>query len=453
MRKIGKVFYGWWMVLASATLNLVTGGSFFYGFTVFFNPIRQEFGWNAAVTSIAFTFQRLESGVLGPIAGFLVDRVGPRRLMLVGWTAIGLGFFLMSRMQGLWVFYATFVLIASGLSFGSFIVTNTAIAHWFNRKRSRALTLIYVGYGLSGLLVPLVSIAIDQWGWRLTLERLAYIHWAIGIPLSLLFRHKPGQYGQLPDGEQPLAVGKGGDGQRKAAAADSGAGLTARQALRSPAFWMLGMVFLFQHLATSAVSVHVVPFLESVGFSRTVGATVVSGITLCSLIGRFGFGFLGDFWNKRYLIAISLVLQTAGLVAFAFVTPGSGWLIVLFLLTYAPGYGGPIPLRPALQADFFGMRSFGTIMGLMSTVSLVGGLFSPVLTGWIYDTYQSYQLAWLLLAATVPAVVFILLTKPPKDTGLVTPPCGSATLHYQTVPPFVSAADRVIALVDAKAKT
>lgn len=419
MRRVGKVFYGWWMVLASAALNLVSGASFFYGFTVFFNPIRGEFGWNAAATSVAYTFQRLESGIMGPIAGFLVDKIGPRRLMLGGWAAMGLGFYLMSRIQGLWAFYATTILVAVGLSFGSFIVPNTAIAHWFNRKRSRALSLVYVGYGLSGLLVPLVSMAIDVWGWRLTLERLAYINWAVGIPLSLLFRHKPQQYGNLPDGDAPAVEKAGSEPAHKAPAGDTG--MTVRQTLRTPAFWLLGLTFLFQHLATSAVMVHVVPFLESVGFTRTVGATVVTGMTVCSLIGRFGFGFWGDFWNKRYIIAISLTLQAIGLLVLAFVTQGSGWLILLFLLTYAPGYGGPIPLRPALQADFFGMRSFGTIMGLMSAVSLVGGLFSPIFTGWIYDEFQSYQLAWLLLAATtLPAVLFILITRPPKDTGMLT---------------------------------
>jgi MFS family permease len=418
MLKKGKVFYGWWMVFASAALNVLAGGSFFYGFTVFFNPIRETFNWSATVTSVAFTFQRLESGLLGPVAGFLVDRAGPRKLMLAGWSAVGLGFILMSRMNGLWSFYGTFLLISTGLSFGSFIVVNTAIALWFNKKRSRALTITYVGYGVSGLLVPLIALAIQEYDWRETLFWLGVILWVAGILCALLFRHRPEHFGLLPDGEIKAEDRSGvplpSSGGRNTIHSDS-SGLTAREALKTPAFWLLGLVFLFQHLATSAVTVHIVPFLESVGISRTVGALVVTGVTLCSLIGRLGFGFLGDFTNKRYLIAISLTLQAVGLFVFAFIQANTVWLIILFLLTYGPGYGGPIPLRPALQADYFGTRSYGTIMGLMSTVSMAGGLFSPVLAGWIYDATQSYQIAWLLFGATtLPAILLILLTRQPK---------------------------------------
>ena len=157
-----KIFYGWWIVASAAILNFFAGGTFFYGKTVFFNPIRNDFGWNAATTSVAYTLQRLESGVLGPLAGFLVDRVGPRRLMIFGWLAIGLGFYFMSRINSLWEFFGSFMIIAIGFSFGSSVVVNTAVAHWFTRKRSRAMTLVYVGMGACGILAPLLALSISQ---------------------------------------------------------------------------------------------------------------------------------------------------------------------------------------------------------------------------------------------------------------------------------------------------
>jgi len=160
--------------------------------------------------------------------------------------------------------------------------------------------------------------------------------------------------------------------------------------------------------------VHIVPYLESVRVSTTIAAMAVTGMTLCSVIGRLGFGFLGDFTNKRYLVATALTLQTIGLFIFSLISPDKSWLIIVFLLTYAPGYGGPIPLRPALQADYFGTRSFGTIMGLMASVSMVGGLFSPVVAGWMFDVTGSYRQAWQLFSLiTLPAVILILLAKPP----------------------------------------
>ena len=141
-----KIFYGWWMTLSASILYVFTGGTFFYGFTLFFNPIRTAFGWTAAVTSIAYVIQRLESGIAGPIVGLLVDKTGPRKLMLAGWCVVGLGFILMSQINSLWVFYLAFLIIGTGFSFGSFVTVSTAISNWFVRKRSRAITLVYIGF-------------------------------------------------------------------------------------------------------------------------------------------------------------------------------------------------------------------------------------------------------------------------------------------------------------------
>jgi MFS family permease len=420
-----KIFYGWWIVLACVVLNFFAGGAFVYGFTIFFNPIRDNFGWSAAITSVAFVFQRLEMGVLGPLAGFLVDRVGPRKLMFVGWSIISIGFFLMSQINSLWTFYGAFLFMAMGFSFGSFVVMNTAVAHWFERKRSRALTVIYLGFGASGTLVPLIAMSIDKLGWRESLVCLAVVLGVAGLLLSSVMRHKPEPYGYLPDGKSSSEAQASADVSDKlpanridtVASGSVATGFTTREALRTRAFWLLSGAFLFQHIGTSAVMVHIVPYLESVNVSTAIAATAVTGMTLCSVIGRLGFGFLGDFANKRYLVAIALTLQTIGLFIFSLVTVDRTWLIVIFLLTYAPGYGGPIPLRPALQADYFGTRAFGTVMGLMASVSMAGGLFSPVFAGWIFDVTGSYRLAWQLFALiTVPSVALILLAKPPQTS-------------------------------------
>jgi MFS family permease len=407
------------MAISCAIMNFFIGGSFFYGFTVFFNPIRQAFGWTAAQTSIAFTFQRLESGIAGPIVGLLVDRVGPRKLMVAGWVTVGLSFFWMSRLTSLWEFYASFFFVAVGFSFGSFVVMNAAIANWFNRKRSRALTIVYAGFGVSGLLVPLVSLAVMQLGWRETLTLIALISWIIGIPLSLIMRHKPAPYGYLPDGETKSPSDRLTNSSLKAAVSNGNLpiadGLTAMEALKTRAFWLLSSVFFFQQIGTTAIIVHIVPYLESIRIPSSFAAMVVTGLTLCSLIGRVFFGFLGDFKDKRYLITITMVLQVVGIFILSAVDANKLWLLVLFLIIYGLGYGGPIPLRPALQADYFGTKGFGTILGLMSLVTMVAGLVSPVVAGRIFDSTGSYKTAWDIFALiTLPAVPLILLATPPK---------------------------------------
>ncbi|MBI4304621.1 MAG: MFS transporter [Chloroflexi bacterium] len=408
---------------ASTILNVFAGGTYYYGFTVFFNPIKETFGWSSAVTSVAFSFRRLESGLAGPVAGFLVDKLGPRKLMLFGWFVFGLGFLWMSRIESLFTFYAAFVLAAIGASFGSFIVMNAAIAYWFRKKRSRAMSITYVGMGISGVLAPLLAWGITRYGWRDTLVYAGVSMWAVGIPLSLLMRSRPSQYGYLPDGEpmtttdQP-AISTNPHLVSKSVRTDLASPIrdfTVKMALRTRAFWLLAFVYLFQQVGVNALMVHLVPALESVNVPTTIAAGAVTGLTLFSLIGRLGVGFLGDFVNKRYLIAGSFVLQFIGLVLFTFVNADRAWLIVPFLLVYATGYGGPTPLRPAMQADYFGTKNFGTILGLLSLVSLFGGLASPVVAGWIFDTYGDYTRAWQLFALiTLLGIPLILLAKPPK---------------------------------------
>jgi len=324
----------------------------------------------------------------------------------------------MSRINSLWAFYGSFLLVALGMSFGTGIVMNTVVANWFDKKRSRALALVFIGPGISGILAPVLAFGIAHLDWRNTLLITGFVLLLAGVPLSFLFRHKPGEYGYLPDGEIPSETEKPVVEKTKAVKPDSyglNEGYTGAEALKTQAFWMLSLVFFFQALGTSAVTVHIVPYLESENVSVSVAAIAVTGLTLCSLIGRIGFGFLGDFMNKKVLIAISLAIQTIGLLIFAFISKDHIWLIIPFLFTYSPGFGGPIPLRAALQADFFGTKNYGTIMGLIGLIGTLGGLVSPIVAGWVYDTLGSYHVAWIWFAVlSAPAIPIILLTKSPK---------------------------------------
>jgi len=414
-----RIFYGWWIALTAAFLNIVTGGTYIYAFTTFFNPIRQTFGWSAAVTSFAFTLRGLETGLLDPLVGYMVDKFGTRKLMFFGWLVAGLGFISMSQINSLWTFYGSILVITTGFSFGTFIIFNAVIANWFFKKRSRALTLIYVGFGVSGVLVPLVAWSISQFGWRDTAIYIGILLCLVGLPLSSVMRHKPEQYGYLPDGETPREpTGEASlSSSTEIKGEDSGypnKEFSARKALMSLPFWLLSMAYFFQHIATSAVMVHIVPYLESAEVPTEIAATAVTGMTLCSLIGRIGFGTLGDFFPKRFLISVAFSLQALGVLIFSYIDGDKIWLLIPFLITYGIGYAGPIPLRAGLVADYFSIKSFGTIFGWVAMIGMLGGVASPVIAGWIFDSTGSYQIAWWLFAlTTIPAIPLMLLAKPP----------------------------------------
>ena len=405
-----KLYYGWWIAISAAVLRFFSGGSFFYGFSVFFNPIRDTFNWNAAQTSVAFTLRSIETGIFSPIVGTLADKIAPRKLMLIGWTIIGLGFVLMSRISSLWNFYACFMFTALGVSLGTGLVMNTTVANWFIKKRSRALTITFIGPGASGILAPLFAFSVGEIGWRQSLLIMGIGLWLIGIPLSFVFRDRPAHYGYLPDGESQPGIHSSTSRQPTQPAV----GFSAREAMKTRSFWMLSLSQLFQQMGTSAVTVHIVPYLENVGVPTAIAAFSVTGMTICSLIGRLGFGLWGDYTTKRYLMTLSIVLQVVGLLVFSMITPNTSWLLIVFLLTYGPGFGGPIPLWPAMQADYFGTKHFGTISGLLTLTTVIGSFASPILAGRIFDINGSYKLAWQLATlVTLPAIPLMLLALPP----------------------------------------
>jgi len=157
--------------------------------------------------------------------------------------------------------------------------------------------------------------------------------------------------------------------------------LSGKQSLRTRTFWMLALFNLFSGFSVTAIAVHEMPFLISVSISEKLAALTMLGITTSSLIGRLGFAWLGDIYDKRRLLAIAGILQTVGMFIFANIR--SPWMIIPFLLTYGPGYGARFPLLPAMQADYFGTKTFASLRGLYALGFTIPGLIAPLFAGWV----------------------------------------------------------------------
>ena len=418
-RRDKPLFYGWWIVGAGAVSQAYTSGAFWHGFGAFFDPIVTQFGWSRAVTSGVVSLQRTESGMIAPFVGTFIDRFGPRKVMLVGILATGLGFVSLSRVNSLWQFYAAFTLITIGLSFGTFLVVTTCVANWFVAQRGRALSVLFAGSGLGGLMVPLIILLISATDWRTGLLVIGIGFWVMGIPVAFVMKSRPEDYGYFPDGGPPdageSAGGAGGEtggsssgevGARTATRTATEAAFTVRQALRTRTFWQMALALGSGQLIMSA-SVHQIPALTSFGVSRETAGLVMMGVAIMSLAGRVLSGVLGDMIDKRQVIAGAFVCQLLGTVIFAYT--GNVLHLLGFILFWGIGFGASIPLRFALLADYFGRRHFGSIIGIMMTVSTIFGVVGPVFVGWMFDWRGNYRDPYLILSLTLVVSIPLIL--------------------------------------------
>jgi len=411
---VGRVFYGWWIVLATSLIHLWGAGTFFYSFTAFFNPLVEEFGWSYSATSVAASIRSIEGGIASPLVGLATDRFGARRLLFFGSVVSGLGFVLFSRIDSLWSFYTVFLFLSIGTSFLFPVPGWTAVAGWFIRKRGTAIGILSAAIGLGGGLIYAVNALIELYGWRTALVIIGIGMWVIGIPCSLAVRHRPEPYGLAPDGEKPPESKRDQDGRLGRSTPVFDESFSLRKAMRTQAYWGIAMAVTVSAASVHAVVVHVMPHLISVDFSREKASLAAALIVFVSITGRFGMGWLSNHVDSRILLAFSFVLQATGLILLA--GAKNVWWVVAFVATLGPGYGGVITLRLTIQAQYFGRKAFGAIQGSFMAVMMVGTISSPLLTGMCYDRFGHYRLAWFIMAGVHLAVIpLILKIKPPRS--------------------------------------
>jgi MFS family permease len=399
------MFYGWFIVAAATLLTAYHSAIFVYGLTAFLTPMSLTTGWSYAQISLAASIRGLEIGGLDPLAGLAVDRWPARRLMAVGFVLFTAGTVIISRAASLPVFYGGFIVVGMGSSLCLTIVQTTVIARWFKRNIGKASGVLAMGFALGGLAVPLVVKAVDTYGWRDVLMYLGLGGLVLGLPLSRVFRERPEQYGQFPDGRQPEAM-------TGMAAVDSGPDL--RQAIRMPAFWLIGVATMFQFTTVHAVTVHMVPYMESLGTSRETAAVGVTIFSLVGLVMRVAYGALADAFGKKYIYALSNGITAAALVLLGALDGRSFGALVLFGVIYGLGVSGATPLRTPIAREYFGVRRFGAIFGMLAIFSTIGGVAGAPIAGWVFDTRQTYFPIWYVYAGltVLGTVLMLLLPKP-----------------------------------------
>ncbi len=307
------------------------------------------------------------------------------------------------------------MLIALGMSLSTMTVLMTAVANWFHKKVGVASGIAVSGFGFGGLLLPVMVRLIEVYQWRMTITILALGMLVTVLPLSLVFRHKPEQYGYLPDGQvEDTATFDNSPGLPPTVEVD----VKAKQALKSNTFWHIALAFIFHTMFVSTVITHVMPYLSSIGIARSRSSLVATAIPLTSIAGRLGLGWLGDKFKRRLVTAGAFAIMGFGLLCFGFTSSAGNWLFIPFLVLFGIGYGGCNALRPSLVREYFGRTSFGTVFGLIMGISMVGGIIGPPLAGWVYDNWSSYQVIWFVFAGLSVAALISVLTISPVRTAV-----------------------------------
>lgn len=415
LRRRPVIFYGWWVVLSGTAIMALMGAFSYYGMGVFFNSIKDDLGWSAAALGAALSLARIQGGVLAPGVGFLIDKYGAQKLVLIGVVLSGLGFILLGQTMSVVYFYIIFIfLVQGGVSAGMGNAPMAAVTNWFSRRRATAHGVMNLGLSFGGILALPLAWIIEAWGWRQALVFAGATIWVVGIPLSFVIRHRPEDYGYLPDGDKP--EDRAGEGEFPGAQAPQEVTYSPWEAMKTQAFWSIALMFAARHFVTGSVALFLVPLLEERGMTLGEAAGVLSLMALIGTPGRVGFAWLGDRYDKRFVIGFCFAFQSAGIILFTALGGNLG--IFFFLVLYSPTYSGVLPLIPALQADYFGREWFATIRGLMTPVATASVVLGPIVVASMRDWTGSYEPAFAALAVSnILALVFVAITRPPRGAS------------------------------------
>ncbi len=425
-QKRPRIFYGWYIVAASFTSNVFVSGAYWQGFQVFFLPILDTFGWSRAALSGAFSMRQMETGMFAPVIGLMVDKYGPRRVIMGSGFVLGLGMILVSFTFSLWSFYLFFMIASLGASGTSHAIGwAVAISRWFRRKRGIALGIGMSGPVLTGLVLIFVTYFVNNYGWRATVAGAGVVLWMTVIPMAMFIRETPESQGLLPDGDTLKVQGDELEGTGtplpKPAAEP---GFTVSQALHSRSFWIASLLFAGMFFGTSAIQVHQIPYFQSVGFSTGKAALTVSLVFAFSGIGRIGAGYLADYVDIRFILGGMVGFHVIAWTYLATAGVDSLLSAVPFTILFGIPFGAMVSIRAVLLAQLFGTRALGSLSGMLQATALASGVVGPVFMGKVFDVTGDYSLAInVFIFVTALAMPLALLVKPAAvQTGVAAKP-------------------------------
>jgi sugar phosphate permease len=369
-------------------------GFAYYGLPFFYDFMVKEFGWTRAIVTSGNAIGKLIVGPLfGFIAGWMIDKYGPRRLMMSGALMMGAAFIGLSFTGGsLTLFYMFYVLNALAYVSGGPLPCQVLISRWFDKNRGKAMGIAYLGIGTGGALVPQIAAGLEkQFGWHMALTSLGIVIIIVAFPLAFFIKGSSGKDETEAKSEEAVPI---------------------RAILGNKYFYLLAIGSMCSIGAVGGVGQHLKLYLRDINFSQGQAANVMSLVLLSSLAGRLIMGSLADAIKRKYvMILIYMIVATAIPLLLLPEFPGR---IYIFAIYFGLGLGGDYMIIPLMAGDLFGVRALGRTMGIILVADGIAESTFPMLVGSMYDSAKSYAPGFILLICVALAGVVIVSMLPGK---------------------------------------
>lgn len=413
-----KIFYGWYIVAACFLLCMLFAGSGFYSFSIFIKPVEDDFGWSRGAISLTMSIYLIVSGLMAPVIGRLIGRFGPKKVMMTCAAGAGACFMLVSLTFSLWYFYLAYAFLAVMVSGIGVISVSNLVANWFSGLRGTATGIAMVGISAGGLvLAPMVGIITLTFGWKTSFVVIGTMVWLIALPIVyLVVKDRPEEMGLLPDGKAPEQSTPSGP---QSASAAGPIGMPAAQAFRSSAFWYIFASFFLASFAQMGLLQHQVPMLMDI--QGTTQATAAAALGLTAGFGGAGklcFGRLADTWPFVHVIMLCFGLQAIAVMLMLHMDiPAATWI---YTMVFGFSMGGIVVLMPLAVGRFWGLMSFGVLLGVTWIAYSLGGATGTYVNGLAYDYLGNYRLTlyFFIAAYLVSIASFFLAGSSAAGTGV-----------------------------------
>jgi len=419
------IFYGIWIIAGSFVLLFLFAGAGFYSFSIFIKPLEEAFGWSRAAVSMAMSIYMIFHGLCAPLVGHLTEAYGPKKIMTAFALSAGAAFILVSFTQTLLFFYASYAFLAVSTSGIGFIPVSSLLARWFVKRRGTAIGFAMVGISAGGFIMsPLVGFLNSQFSWRASYIFLGVLVWILAVPITFfVMKGSPEEMGLQPDGNS----NEGSIGSLDHRVSDqevttpdramtpppSEEGWPLQQAIGTRTFWWVAITYLLAPLAQGGVLQHQVPIILEAGLAPTLAATALGITAGMGGFGKLGFGRLSELLPFHYAATLCFGLQALSI--FLLLMSNSAIMVWIYVFLYGFAMGGVIVLLPLVVGHFFGLASFGSLVGIVTFIQSVGSASGAYLSGLIYDWQGNYRLGLMLFTTIyLAAVVTIFLAGKPK---------------------------------------